>query len=130
MTEPKTHRPYSRFGWGWRERRLEPRGRKWVIQKHVKQHVDVYGTWAEFVNRVSDLISEQDIESPHVDSEVEYGTYGDRDRDVFVIEGWRDATEEEIAAREKEIEVEEDRRKKYEEQQIESLKKIRPELFK
>jgi len=130
VTESKTHRPYPRFGWGWRERRVAPGGRKWVLQKHVKVYPDVYDTWANFVNRVSDLIHDQGLEDPHVDLEFVGGSYGDSDRHEFCIEGWRDATEEEIAAREAEIRAHEELARQLEEQQIESLKKIRPELFK
>lgn len=46
------------------------------------------------------------------------------------IEGWRAATHTEILARKEEVRAIEERQREYEAQQVEQLRRTRPELFK
>lgn len=113
----------------WRKRRQGTSRSKWTPQIKVRHPVDVWGQpLDEFVKRLRDTAD--GLEDVEVDMEMEIGLYGDRDRDVFYVSGWRDATDEEYETARRELEERESQTKAWEERQIEQLRRARPELFK
>ena len=62
--------------------------------------------------------------------EIDWSSYGDRDRDVLQVSGWRDATGPEIMNKELELEGFKVRQKAALDSAEAMLRKSRPELFK
>lgn len=132
VVTPKAHRPVTRYGWGWRERRLEPGSRKWVLQKRVSIKVDfdvMPGGLDEWIAALLALRDEHDLDEATLDTDIEFGSYGDRDRDVVYLTGWHDATDQEISMAEKAITARLERQRLSEEEQVKLLRRTRPELF-
>ena len=80
------------YGWGWRSknRRLQ----RYVT---VAMEDEVHGTLAEFSARLAAKAEAVGLVEAEVTTDTKYGSWGEDDRDVFALVGWRDATAEEIA---------------------------------
>lgn len=81
-----------KYGWGWRTKNRR-------LQKYVTVPMEdlVFGTPQEFFDRVTAYIEEAGLTETAVTMETVSGSYGDSDRSVFAITGWREATAEEKA---------------------------------
>jgi len=134
VTKPQRFRPYRRYGWGWREKRVSP-GRHagaWRLQHQIKiELTDIMrGDVEAFISNLRSLMIESGVEEPEIIIDLVSGAYGDRDRDTAFLVGWKFATLAEIDEKEAELDRWEKVRRENEEQQIAHLRKTRPELFK
>lgn len=114
------------YGWGWRMK-IEKGKRKGVLQKKDRTSVYPYGEIENFINDLRTTAAQ--YEHPRVDTDSVTGYY-DSVEYTFYVEGWRDATPEDIAAHEEEVRQSQENIRRFDEQQIARLKAHHPELFK
>jgi hypothetical protein len=124
----KDYPPYT-----WREKQLKPRSKTWIKQVRESHSIEPYGdTIDEFVKRFNNIVAERGLEDAVLEMETDYGSYGDRDRDALYVKGWRDATEQEIAAVEAEAKQQREQAEVWRLRKIEEAKQLmkeNPELF-
>lgn len=133
MARASLIRPAKGLPRTFRERRSDTASQDWRIEISVVEDVSAWGeSLPEFIERLITL--GEPLVEPQIEMDEEYGRYGDRDRDVLRLSGWREATEAEIEeARAKHAATEEQfaaQRRMIEDQQIAHLRQTRPELFK
>lgn len=117
-----TKKTHPKYGQGWRTK-------KKVLQRYVTEEVGYpSGSVEEFCTRLREMAKR--YEEPEVSLEMEYGNYGDRDRDILAVRGWRQATPEEIAEVDDELARAAENQVRWEAVQIARLRETRPELFK
>ncbi|MGV8847003.1 MAG: hypothetical protein ACOH1Y_18345 [Propionicimonas sp.] len=118
----KRIKPHPSFGSGWRLNGKTVEKKVEVPLEYVKRDIEAFITQ---VRTACDGLGD-----PSIDMDVEYGTYGDRDKDVLTVTGWREATQAEIDKATGEIHKSDENRAAYEAHMVAELKKTRPELFK
>lgn len=120
----RTAATIQNFGWGWRFQN----GR---IEKKDKREVDFCSLpLAAFIEMLHE--SAAGLTEAHVGMDIEYSSYGERerDRDKLYVEGWREATDEEISAKRAEVDKVTEARDSYLSSAERALRAARPELFK
>ena len=79
-------------------------------------------------------VEEMGLTEAELEMDVEYGSYGDRDRDNLYLTGWRLVPPNEVKQALMDLDADRAKqdaeRKLYEDRRIAELKAIRPELFK
>jgi hypothetical protein len=112
------------FGPAWRGNKADK------PQIRVSGQLDYYtaGTTGEIVEKIR--AAADGLEEARWAYEFEYGVYGDSDKTILTVMGWRDATEEEISARETELSVYKQKQDSHLDAAEALLRKNRPELFK
>lgn len=91
-----------------------------------------YEPLSQYVERLRKL--DERLVEAMIDLDLEYGVYGDRDRDNVVITGWRRATDEEVESAKQVHRAKKEKRaatiQAHDDRMIAELKKRRPEVFK
>lgn len=122
------------FGWGWEHRA----GKQWwklvtvtledIDDTTIEGVCDALRKAAEGLETPTVSLGTEDYE--YSDTKYEDYEYSDTKYPVLRVEGWRRATESEVAVRKAEMDNAELDRRNYEQREIDRLKASRPELFK
>lgn len=114
----------KKYGYDWRGNKASR------PHKRDTRQLDYYasGTTDEIIEQIKNLAS--GLEDARWEYEMEYGPYGESDRSLLSVTGWREATDEEISLREAELSYSQSRQDKAIEEAEALLRKTKPELFK
>lgn len=111
-------------GWEWRR---VTRGSREVLQRRRK--VQVFGLYDTFtLADMKKVVAEHKFKEPEFEIEQDY-EYGDQVVRIY-LRGWSDATKEEIDAEIAKLQEHQDFIDQREQDEIERLRKKRPDLFK